>query len=70
MTDGLVEFSASDPNAWPEDRMTTALRAVPRPRVQVPTNPEMYRVLTKAIAGGNLSPSAAILAEKMRGYFE
>ncbi len=61
--EGYAEFSANDPDAWPEDRMTAALREAPKPRVQRPYAEELARALERAAA--NLHPSAAALALDM-----
>ncbi len=60
--EGYIEFSANDPDAWPEDRMTAALRQAPKPRVQRPYAEELARALERSAASGNLSPSSAALA--------
>ena len=66
--EGFIEFGANA-DWWQEGRVAVALRQAPKPRVQVPTNAELERALTKVIEGGNLSPSAVLLARKMRGDF-
>lgn len=62
---GFIEFGANDPAAWPEDRVTVALRAAPKPPVQRPYAEELARALENSAASGNLSPSAAALALDM-----
>lgn len=62
---GFIEF-ASNEDWFQEDRMTTALRDLPKPRMSIHSDEQLARSLDKAILGGNLNALEISMAEQMR----